>query len=832
MQTSITLRIQTEIFFLYYKVLQPSHNTIMKKFVFVFALLFNSAISFSNYWQPYPINYTISSFGTLSRLELSVWDSVLGSWQYYNTPYFNTTINPINSSPEIVVFNTYFPPNFSNKDAYYGFITYDPVLHSFRPKYYSNPDPHNPGAVVSVSDNVVATHTICCMMNLPIGQGFDIANSAYTYDINFNEWRGGTIVNGIAPDIPSTNMMLGIGGYLTWTYNDYNYNPTTGVGFYTPHLGEFTGKGFYDCMGGLSGNQDALTSTYLGVLSNDISSTNVYDPNTGLFRGIDRDEIGTDLISGGLMYKSFPSQNLRFFAILDDSLGTMKIDTVVQQVSIVKLSNRVGAYVDTTTTPTTVHYLVFSPTIHEWVKDSSVSINGVSSLNITNGTVAWIDHTGATFKAGYNDTIGWGNFDTPIQLLFQVTNMFPTMGKPLVFVRDYTIGGDIENQIYFGDGYVSTIFQGSAWHQYKINGNYGLMPMNTFNICMEATTPSGIVTTCKQMSFTSSVTGGNVSASPNSICNGDTVLLVSSGTNGPIQWQYQSNGAGWVNITGTSSNSDSLFVNPTQETFYRVKVDNGIDPPSFSNVVSVYVVPTTITSASIVNDSLCKNTPYYFAVDSFPGMTSFNWSIPGNWSGSSTSSTISFVPQVPGGVLSVSANTVCGTTTPITANLDVVFIDTTVILDDTWLSPYAWMDYTTYSWIDCTTGATVGNDFFFEPTQSGSYACLFQFNGCTDTSSCWQIILSGVESLNSNGNISVSPNPTNKNIKITGNEMSPGFYKIKLSDVYGQLVTEQDYVCTSNNMETEINLSEFSSGIYFLRIDSKSSSRVLKVVKE
>ncbi|MBK8872609.1 MAG: T9SS type A sorting domain-containing protein [Bacteroidetes bacterium] len=62
--------------------------------------------------------------------------------------------------------------------------------------------------------------------------------------------------------------------------------------------------------------------------------------------------------------------------------------------------------------------------------------------------------------------------------------------------------------------------------------------------------------------------------------------------------------------------------------------------------------------------------------------------------------------------------------------------------------------------------------------------------------------------------------------------MSPGFYIIKLSDIYGQLVIEKDYVCTGNNMDTEINLSEFSSGIYFLHIDSKNSSRVLKVVKE
>jgi hypothetical protein len=804
----------------------------MKKFLILLALLFNSTISFSNYWQPYPINYVIGSVGTLNRLELSVWDSVLGSWQYYNTPYFNTSIYPYNSSSEVVVFHTYFPPNFSNKDAYFGFVTYDPVLHSFRPKYYSNHDSLTPGAFVGVDDNVVSFRVVCCQVGLGIGYGNDIYNYVFTYDINLNQWRGGNMCGGNAYSQPSADIIVGIGGYFTSTYDDFDFNPTSGVGFYTPHLGNFAGRLFFDSMSGLSGNQDELTCTYLGVLSYHISSIHVYNPHNGQLKGFTRDDPGVDLKSGGLIYQSFPTLDLRYFAMFDDSSGTMKIDTVDQQISIVKLSNRVGAYVDTTTLPSTVHYLVFSPTIHEWVKDSSVSINGVTSLTITDGTVHWTDNTGASFKAGYNDSTGWGNFDTPLQLLFQVTNMYPILGKPLIFVRDYTIGGNIENQINFGDGYVSSLYQGSTWHQYKMNGNYGFAPMNNFTVCMQTNTPNGIVSGCKQLSFVSSTIGGNASASANSICSGDTVLLISTGSNGPIQWQYQQNQSAWVDVSGTGYNSDSLYVNPTQETFYRVKVNNGIDPPAFSDVVSVYVIPTTLTSSTLLDDTLCKNTTWIFAVDSLQGMTSFNWTVPGNWTGSSTSSTISVAPQFPGGVLSVSANTVCGTTSTINADLDVVFIDTTVVLDNNWLSPYDWFDYTTYSWIDCATGATVGNDFFFEPTQSGSYACVFELHGCSDTSSCWQVTLSGTESIYANGIISVSPNPTNKNVKISGREMLPGIYKIKLSDVYGQMITRQEFVCNGKNMETEINLSECAAGIYFLLIESKNGSRVLKVVKE
>ena len=75
------------------------------------------------------------------------------------------------------------------------------------------------------------------------------------------------------------------------------------------------------------------------------------------------------------------------------------------------------------------------------MKDSTISTNGVSTL-----TIVEAQFTGqivlVPVKAGYNDTTGWGNFDTPLQLMFQVTDLFPTMGVPLIFVRDYSIGTD------------------------------------------------------------------------------------------------------------------------------------------------------------------------------------------------------------------------------------------------------------------------------------------------------------------------------------------------------------------------------------------------------
>jgi hypothetical protein len=835
MQLSIMPGISPEIFFPYYKVLQPSHNTIMKKFVFVFALLFNSAISFSNYWHPYPINVVIGTNGTQQRLELSVWDSVLGSWQYYNTPFYNSSIDTTFSSSEIVALKTYFPPNLYDRDSIYGFITYDPVLHLFRPYLNSNPDPDNPGASISIYDNVVNVRVECCEFYTSWGGPYyNISAQAYIYDINLHEWRGGELKSGSAADQATVSLNLGIASYITFEYNNQNWNPREGVFFYTPSIGQFYGAQFLDAVNGMSGNQDLLYCQFQQFIYNDISANGVYSPHSGTFHGFVRSSPGIDLLNGGMTYQSYPDSNLSYFTVFDDFSGEMKIDSIDHPITKVKIKNRVAAYVDTTVSPSVVHYQVFSPTLYDWVKDSSLSTNGVSSLNIIDGTVHWTDSIGNQYKAGYNDTLGWGTFDTPLQLMFQVTDLFPTMGVPLIFVRDYSIGTD-SARFHFGDGYSTTYSQGSAWHQYKINGSYGSTANDTFNICIETHTSSGMQIACRPVSFVTPMQGGTATSSINIICAGDSAVLYLTGYNGPIQWQKLVTNTGWVNLSGPGANSDSFTVYPIQETFYRARLWNGTDAPAHSNIVKLYVMPSLTPGPISGKTSACKGYQEHYSIDSIPGAFSYTWSIPSGWSGSSTNSSIVVVPNSSNGTISVSANTVCGTLGAISKNIISNEVDTAMFYSSgswvNYLGPANYEPSSTYTYIDCVTGAVVGIEFL-QVTQSGSYACIVTYNGCTDTSSCWQIILSGVESLNSNGNISVSPNPTNKNIKITGNEMSPGFYKIKLSDVYGQLVTEQDYVCTSNNMETEINLSEFSSGIYFLRIDSKNSSRVLKVVKE
>lgn len=803
----------------------------MKKFLFVFALLFNTAISFANYWHPYPINVVIGVNGTQQRLELSVWDSVMGSWQYYNSPYFSSHIDTSFSSSEIIALKTYFPPNLYDNDSIYGYITYDPVLHQFMPVIKFNSDPDVAGATVFVSDNVVGVITRCCEFNTGLGYYYDITAEAFTYDINQHEWRGGLIKFGYGSDHASVGLSIGTGGFLNYSYNDFDWNPMEGVRFYTPSMGTFTsGAHFFDTVNGMSGNQDQLYCAFQIFVYNDISSIRIYNPNNAFFPGFVRSIPGIDVMNGGMTYQSYPDSNLQFFTMFDDFSNEMKIDTIDHTAYNVIIKNRVAAYIDSSTSPVTVHYRVFSPTLHQWVKDSTVSINGVSSLSIIDGTVHWVDNVAGQYKAGYNDTIGWGNFDTPLQLMFQVTDLFPTMGVPLIFVRDYSIGSDSAH-FYFGDGYSTTYAQGSAWHQYKINGTYNATPADTFEICIETVTSAGNQIACKSYSFTTPMQGGIAAASVNLICPGDSSMLTVSGHNGPVQWQFKIADLNWQD--DTVAVSDTLFVHPLKDTYYRAKISNGTDAPAFSNLVKVSVIPSVTNSPIWGNSVVCNGYQEYFSVDSIPGTLNYTWTLPPGWLGSSTSSSILATTNSTGGFITVSANTICGTVSPLSKMITVTNIDTSLF----WSGNELWSNAVgitgvTYKWIDCLTNIEVGSWEFFEPTQNGSYACIISYDDCTDTSSCWLYnINTGITSQYSDAILEVAPNPSTNSIILTGRKINKGNYSLELLDVCGQRVYQEDFISSGSTFSHEINIEHLKSGIYFLHLKSNYGTSVLKVMK-
>jgi hypothetical protein len=135
----------------------------------------------------------------------------------------------------------------------------------------------------------------------------------------------------------------------------------------------------------------------------------------------------------------------------------------------------------------------------------------------------------------------------------------------------------------------------------------------------------------------------------------------------------------------------------------------------------------------------------------------------------------------------------------------------------------------TYQWVDCNnSNAPIAGETAqtFTATASGSYAVEVTFNGCTATSACETITVTGIEQASATA-VSVYPNPTNGMVNINlGSNNSNVDYSI--TTIEGRVVESGR---TTSNMIV-VDLSKEGNGIYFLRINSDKTSTVQKLIKQ
>lgn len=132
----------------------------------------------------------------------------------------------------------------------------------------------------------------------------------------------------------------------------------------------------------------------------------------------------------------------------------------------------------------------------------------------------------------------------------------------------------------------------------------------------------------------------------------------------------------------------------------------------------------------------------------------------------------------------------------------------------------------TYQWVDCDnnyapiSGATNQS---FNPSVNGNYAVIITDPiGCTDTSSCHNVIIIGInETLNDNY-LSVYPNPFKDNLTVVYDKISSDDLLIQLVNANGKIVE------TINNLsKKELDTSSISPGVYLLRIIDKGNLKTL-----
>ncbi len=116
-----------------------------------------------------------------------------------------------------------------------------------------------------------------------------------------------------------------------------------------------------------------------------------------------------------------------------------------------------------------------------------------------------------------------------------------------------------------------------------------------------------------------------------------------------------------------------------------------------------------------------------------------------------------------------------------------------------------------YSWWNCDTQIIeVENQENYIPEINGNYALILDLNGCSDTSDCVNVIISGVNDLNDLLDINVFPNPGSDVLSISSSQYLQNTW-VFVYNFAGQLVLNP--IKISGNSLT-IHTEELLSGIY------------------
>ncbi len=133
-----------------------------------------------------------------------------------------------------------------------------------------------------------------------------------------------------------------------------------------------------------------------------------------------------------------------------------------------------------------------------------------------------------------------------------------------------------------------------------------------------------------------------------------------------------------------------------------------------------------------------------------------------------------------------------------------------------------------YQWIDCSNGVPINgaNNRSFTPSASGNYAVIVSQNGCSDTSSCYNVIAVGANEHHQRNKPKIYPNPTHGNVSI---DLGKNYQNVSVTvrNSLGQEVLLKTFYSTSI-----INLDiPGAPGLYFIAIAYGNHKEFLKLIK-
>lgn len=173
---------------------------------------------------------------------------------------------------------------------------------------------------------------------------------------------------------------------------------------------------------------------------------------------------------------------------------------------------------------------------------------------------------------------------------------------------------------------------------------------------------------------------------------------------------------------------------------------------------------------------------------------------------------------------------VSGCDSVMTINLTVNSVDTSTSTSGFVITSNEASTGTTYRWLDCNNnnavivGQTNAN---YTVTANGDYAVEVTVNGCTDTSACVNVVVTSIVGFNQS-NVAIYPNPMNNQFTIELGSQTNNT-QINIISIEGKTVYNNTLL---NNNKVIIDASTWNKGVYFVQLQSNSSSKTFKLIKQ
>ena len=293
-------------------------------------------------------------------------------------------------------------------------------------------------------------------------------------------------------------------------------------------------------------------------------------------------------------------------------------------------------------------------------------------------------------------------------------------------------------------------------------------------------------------------------------------------------------------INSSSANIDTQF--PTgalllnQIYYWRVRAINLVDTSAWTTFLySTGSCTPPLQAVSITgNTIICSGSPNTYSVVPVAGATSYTWTLPGTWTGTSTTNSINATADVTSGNVVVTANNACGASAPQTVAITVNLLPVTSYVQ----TPSTACVNSTSVLLSSGTPAggvysgvaVTGNTFNATMAGVGTYTITYTYtdvNSCigSATSSITVSSCVGIQENENNLSLVIYPNPTSSTITVKNIE---NLIQISICNAIGELIYSKQI--TKN--EFEIDLSNQTSGLYFVKITTDKGTVVKQVVKE